>query len=240
MTFSKEHMVTLEEVTYKWQHEEQLTGTESRLFAAMLSSVTEIRWSVHFNGNRNDWGSSNNVKENLVHVLLDYIKTRKSIRVLSPRPCCHLDTPAKYKTLAASLYEYRRQFPRIVSMLIAQESGVQVMREWQSKSYNYYQLVLTPEHTELHTAMCIMRTLANEQGVLLYTNHRHSLLSECFIRLVNFRRKSPTTLTLNMIQYSGGREYTQAMYRRATMVYAASDILAVRAQTTYLYNKQYR
>jgi hypothetical protein len=240
LTFSKEHMVLLEDITYRWQRKEHITGTESKLFAAMLSSVTEMRWLVHFNGCRSDWGSSNNVKENLIIVLLDYIGTRKSIRVLSPRLCCHLDTPAKYKTLAASLYEYRRQFPRIVSMLIALESGVQVLTSWQGEAYNYYQLVHTPEHSELHKAMCIMRLLAKEQGVLLYSNHRYTLLSECFVRLVTDTRKSPTPLTLDMLRDSGGKGYTQAMYRRATMVYAASDILAVRAQVKYLTNKQYR
>ena len=171
---------------------------------------------------------------------MDYIKTRVSTRTYSPNLCCLLDVPSMYHTLAYTLNEFRRQFPRVVSVLIARECGVQVMRDWQSSSYNISQLVKSSEHYELHLALCIMRRLAKARNIQLYTVHRYELLNECFIELVHkLRSKQVRPIQLTLQSTISGGNVNRVMARRAAMVYAASDILAVRAQTTYQTNTDY-
>ena len=241
--YKPEYMVHLEDITYRWQHNQPTSGSEMREFASMIENVSFMRWRVHFNGVSSDWGCSINVKENVQLALMDYIKTRMSIRTYAPNRCCHLHTPAKYHTLAYTLNEFRRQFPRVVSCLVARECGVQIMRDWQSSSYNISQLVHSVEQYELHLALCIMRKIAKDNNVALYGLHRYELLNECFIQLVTKLRSRwvrPTQVTLKTCMISGGNVANRVMARRAAMVYAASDILAVRSHSSLQHNSNYR
>lgn len=243
--YSPAHMVILENITHRWQHNEPTTGSDMNALASMIENVSFLRWNVHFNGIKSDWGSTINVKENIPLALMDYIKTRKSIRTYSPNLCCVLDTPAKYNSLAYTLNEFRRQFPRIVSVLVARECGVQVMRDWQSSSYNISQLVHSTEHYELHLSLCLMRKLAKDKHIPLYGVHRYELLNDCFVALISKLRSKQVTkarpLTLDScMEISGGNVVNRVMARRAAMVYAASDILAVRSHSSFQHNSNYR
>jgi hypothetical protein len=159
-------------------------------------------------------------------VLMDYMLTRKSVRVKGANGYyCEVDNP-QYKTLGLILYEFRIQFPRIVSTLTAWSTGITI----NSEVANWYHLIQTTEHNELHKSLIAIRQVAKERGVELYTTHRYELLNEVWTRLYN----KPSLPLLN--QYIQSTRYR----RRAYILYAAADILAYRVKVNDdMYNKGY-
>ena len=211
----------------RWQHKEgRLNTSEQRTLHHFITSVSNDRWNRHFKNKHRDWVSTVEMRLQVPMVLMDYMLTRKSVRVKGANGYyCEVDNP-QYKTLGLILYEFRIQFPRIVSTLTAWSTGITI----NSEVVNWYQLIQTTEHNELHKSLIAIRQVAKERGVELYTTHRYELLNEVWTRLYN----KPSLPLLN--QYIQSTRYR----RRAYILYAAADILAYRVKVNDdMYNKGY-
>lgn len=207
----------------KWQRKEHITTNEQRVLHAFITSVCNDRWNRHFKKQHKDWASSTEMRLQLPIVFMDYLLTRKSIRVKGPSGYyCELDNP-QYKSLGLVLFEFRMQFPIIMSMLTAWATGISVVSRG---NCNFYQLVHCVETQELHKSLMTIRLVAKELDVPLYTTHRYELLDTAWRRL--YGSKVPN-LTSNITN--------KAYKRRAYIMYAAADILAIRVHTNYdIYN----
>jgi hypothetical protein len=224
--YTKEHGEYLSEVVTKWQQRVPLTTTEQRNFSKLVTGVCDIRWNTHFGKSKYDWGDTKIMREELPLVFLQYLSMRRSVRtyITSRVKACPIDSRV-YPSLAYVLTEFRRQFPRIVSVLTARHVGVSLLHEWEPDNVCY--MVRLPVYTELHDALCIMRRLSNDRGVPLYNNLRYNLVNDCYVEL--YRKMSPHTtpprIYDSLKRSLSSRVFTRVQLRRAIVVYAASDIL---------------
>lgn len=203
----------------RWQHKEPLTTTEQRALYTFITSVCNDRWNRHFKKKHKDWVSSTEMRLQLPIVFMDYLLTRKSIRVKGPNGYyCELDNP-QYKSLGLVLFEFRMQFPCIMSMLTAWSTGITVIS---SGNLNFYQRVHTLHTQELHKSLMMLRMVAKEDDTPLYSTHRHQLLDTAWRNLYGSKAPSLT-----------GHIMSEAYKRRAFVMYAAADILATRIHTNH-------
>lgn len=213
--YNSDTLLELSNVVHTWQHGGKLTAHESAQFSALVYNVSNDRWNRHFGNRTRDWTDTKLMREEVPLVFMQYLKMRKSVR-LAGRKCCPLDTPV-YPSLMYTLCEFRRQFPRVVSVLTANHVGVTLLQEYQPRNVCY--MVRLPIYTELHKALCIMRKIAREQGRELYGAQRHTLRREVFNALY-LGHNLPTAKEI----HDGNR----VAQRRLIVVNAASDILASR------------
>jgi hypothetical protein len=228
--YTKEHGEYLSTIVHKWQQRELLTSSEQRELSVLINGICDIRWNSHFGKSKYDWNDTKMMREELPLVFMQYLMMRKSVRTyVGKAQACLIDNNV-YPTLAYTLTEFRRQFPRIISVLTARHVGVSLLREWEPDNVCY--MVRLPAYTELHLALCIMRKLAHERNVPLYNNQRYGLVNECYIQLCH---KMAPHSTAPRIHYSLKRtlnsgNFTRVQLRRALVTYAASDILNSRVQ----------
>lgn len=203
----------------KWQHKESLSSQEQRVLYAFITSVCNDRWNRHFKKRHKDWVSSTEIRLQLPMVFMDYLLTRKSIRVKGLNGYyCELDNP-QYKSLGLVLFEFRMQFPCIMSMLTAWSTGITVIS---SGNLNFYQRVNSTQMYELHKSLMMLRMVAKEDGTPLYSTHRYQLLDIAWRNLYGSKAPSLT------------EHITSTHYkRRASIMYAAADILAMRIHTNH-------
>jgi hypothetical protein len=217
--YSADVLATLSAVVKRWQHGDTLTSHEGVLFNTLITNVCNDRWNAHFGRSKRDWTDTKLMREEVPLVFLQYLKMRKSVRLAGGK-CCPIDTPV-YPTLPLTLYEFRRQFPRIVSVLTANHVGITLLKEYEPRNVCY--MVRTPVYTDLHNALCIMRRLSREQGTLLYGPQRHTLLRDTFKAMYTGHRL-PTAKEVPT---------NRVATRRLLVVNAASDILASRSLSHY-------
>lgn len=232
--YSKEYGQHLSEVVTKWQQRIPLSSLEQRNFSQLVNDVCNIRWNSHFGRNKYDWSDTKLMRDELPLVFLQYLSMRRSVRTYITRKvqACPISDP-EYPSLAYVLTAFRRQFPRIVSVLTARHVGITMLRKWEPDNICY--MVQLPVYIELHNALCIMRKLSVDRGVNLYNNQRYGLVNECYVEL---HRKVSPNMTPPRIHDSLKRSmmsgtFTRVQLRRALVVYAASDILNSRVHAHY-------
>jgi hypothetical protein len=224
--YTKEHGEYLSEVVAKWQQRVPLTVVEQRNFSQLVTGICDIRWTAHFGKSKYDWNDTKLMREELPLVFLQYLSMRRSVRTYVTRKvqACPIDSQV-YPSLAYVLTEFRRQFPRIISVLTARHVGASLLHEWEPDNICY--MVRLPVYTELHNALCIMRKLSTDRGVPLYNNLRYGLINECYVELCRKAspRMTPPRIHDSLKKSMSSGIFTRVQLRRALVVYAASDIL---------------
>lgn len=212
--YNPDTLLQLNDIVHKWQHGNTLTPSEGGQFSTLINNVSSDRWNAHFGNSKRDWTDTKLMREEVPLAFMQYLKMRRSVRLAGGK-CCPLAEPV-YPNLMYTLHEFRRQFPRVVSVLTANHVGVTLLQEWQPRNICY--MVRLPIYTELHQALCIMRKIAREQGNQLYGAQRHTLRRDTFEQMYT-GRVLPTAKVI---------ETSRTAQRKLLVVNAASDILASR------------
>lgn len=200
-------------IVNRWQHDEQLTSYESKMFGNLVYNVANDRWNAHYGHSRRDWTDTKLIREEVPLAFLQYLKMKRSVR-LAGRNACPLNNQV-YPSLPYVMNEFRRQFPRIISVLTANHVGITLLQPYEPRNICY--MVRLPIYTELHHALCIMRRISNSMGGQVYLARRHDERLIVFRELYTMAgRNVPSDLTNRVAQ------------RRMIVVNAASDILASR------------
>lgn len=213
MRYSEDTLNQLCDIVNRWQHNEPITSYESALFSKMVYSVANDRWNAHYGKSRRDWTDTKLIKEEVPLAFMQYLKMKRSVR-LAGKIACPVDNEV-YPRLPYVLNEFRRQFPRVVSVLTCNHVGITLLKPYEPRNICY--MVRLPIYTELHHALCIMRKISNRLGGELYLARRHDERRTVFNELYTMSgRKIPTDLTTRVAQ------------RRMLVVNTASDVLASR------------
>jgi hypothetical protein len=205
----------------KWQHKEPLNPREQRAFYNFITSVCDDRWNRHFKNKHRDWPHTREAKLDLPLILMDYMKTPRSIRVKGPLGYyCDLDD-IQYKTLGLVLFEFRIQFPRIVTLVTALDSGVALLGTERS---NFYIAVLSWEYCLLHKYLVSIRKLAAERDLPLYAEHQYTMLDDVW----NMEHKLP------LLKDNRGKTIApHNQHKRLEILYAAFGILSTKVSVSH-------
>lgn len=229
--YSYDVMVHMTDVVKRWQHREPLNTEDSCSLAALINNVSRDRWNKHYGRSRRDWVDTVQIREGVPLAFIDYLMMKRSIRTYigGKQVACPVDND-EYHTLPYTLTEFRRQFPRVVSVLTANHCGITLLREWEPRNVKY--MVNTPIYTELHHALVIARSLAASTSTPLYVHHSPEFLTTCYHLLHNKlspKQQLPRYTTLHTQLQSANRVHQ----RRALAVRAASTILYSRVHAHY-------
>jgi hypothetical protein len=230
--YTKDSLQEVELVVNKWRHRELLTGREGGVLFTFVNSVSRDRWNGHFKNKRRDWVDTQDIRDNVPLAFMDYLLYPSSIRTpiinevtrrqVHVCPISPSRMEYKYPSLASTMYEFRMQFPRLVSVLQATHVGVTLLQQWQPRNYKY--MANLPDYIDLHAAMLTLRRLSNTYKVPLYDDHRYALLDTVANSINHFR--TPLMHVNHVIR--NPRNYSRVTVRRATVAVAACDVLATR------------
>lgn len=183
------------------------------MFSQMVYAVSNDRWNAHYGRSRRDWTDTKLIREEVPLAFLQYLKMKRSVRLAGKR-ACPIDNDV-YPRLPYVLNEFRRQFPRVISVLTTNHVGITLLNSYEPRNVCY--MVRLPIYTELHQALVIMRKISSMMGSELYLARRHQERLTVFNELYTMRGRSvPTDLTSRVAQ------------RRLLVVNTASDVLASR------------
>lgn len=212
--YNPETIERLTHVVNEWQNGGTVRGRDALEFNSLVQNVSTDRWNKHFGNSNRDWVDTKCIREEVPLAFLQYLKYRRSVRLAGMR-CCPLDNP-HYSSLPYVMNVFRRQFPRIVSVLTANHVGVTLLKEYEPRIIPY--MVATPIYNELHKALCIMRKIAAETNTKLYGPQRYGLISQTLREMYSNEGKQLPTLIGNRV-----------LQRRTLVVNAANDILTYRS-----------
>jgi len=230
--YSYEQLLLVEQSLNKWRARQPLTIQDGNNLEALIKNVSTDRWNKHFGRIRRDWSDTVNIRESVPFAFIDYLMMKRSVRTLVDGKliACPVDNEV-YRSLPYTLNEFRRQFPRVVSVLTSDHCGVSLLQPWEPR--NIWYKVNTPIYNELHIALCEARTLAKELNLPLYLPHTNVFLSQVLYKV--HHKLSPRRAYLSRaLQYT--RELDAAnkvRQRRAVAVRAASMILMSRVHAHY-------
>ena len=211
--YNPEIIARLTPVVTDWQHGIPIRSRDALEFNTLVTNISNDRWNAHYGKGKRDWVGTKCIREEVPLAFLEYLKYRRSVR-LAGMKCCPLDEP-HYSTLMYTMYAFRRQFPRIISVLTANHVGITLLKDYEPRTIPY--MVSLPIYTELHQALCIMRKLASESGTRLYGPQRHEIRQQVLLDMYSSKGTKLPALTNKVLQ------------RRMMAINAASDILASRS-----------
>ena len=228
-TYSPELMSELSQIVYNWQTRVHLTTSQGVKLHQLITNVSNDRWNAHFKNHGRDWQDTKVIRENVPLAFMEYLRYPRSLRTkVEGRWSCPLYVPPVYPTLPYTLYEFRRQFPRVVTVLVAQHVGVSLRHEYQPNNVRY--MVDLPIYKDLHSALCTMRNLAKRDGVDLYTTHSYKLRREVFDSLAVGKQRIYVDNPYDTVAAS---QLTRRNLRLCIAINAANDILRARSQAHY-------
>lgn len=228
-TYSAESMSELTQIVYNWQTGVPLSHTQGTKLSQLVTNVSNDRWNAHFRNHGRDWQDTKVIRENVPLAFMEYLRYPRSLRTkVEGRWSCPLHVPPVYSTLPYILYEFRRQFPRVLTILIAQHVGVSLRQVYEPNNVRY--MVDTPIYKDLHSALCTMRKVAKEQQVDLYTAHSYELRLEVFQRLAVGKHVRYLDNPYDTVEAS---QLSRSNLRMCLAINAANDILRARSQAHY-------
>jgi hypothetical protein len=152
--YSYNRMEEVQRVVDLWRYGSVLSSSEQLQLFTFIRNVTEDSWRKHFS--TLDSRPYEGVKDGLQLAFMDYLLNRKSLRSYAAnKALCCLLTPQVYHTVAYTLIEFKRQFPRVVSVLMANDVGYHLLKDYEPRNIRYQ--VAMSSHYELHTLLTVIR-----------------------------------------------------------------------------------
>jgi hypothetical protein len=231
--YNYEQLQLVEQSLNKWRARQPLSTQDGYNLETLIKNVSTDRWNKHYGRSRRDWNDTVNIRDSVPFAFIDYLMMKRSVRTLvnGKLIACPLDNQV-YRSLPYTLSEFRRQFPRVVSVLTSDHCGITLLQSWEPR--NIWYKVNTPIYSELHVALCEARTLAKSHNIPLYLPHTNEFLTQVLYRVHYKMSPKRRLLSTHTLQYT--RELDAAnrvQQRRAIAVRAASMILMSRIHSHY-------
>lgn len=157
---TKESLADDARVVEQWlQDPESLTQVEQLNLTRMVRDICVTRYNNHFKRG-DDWYESKLMREELPMVLLDYLRKPRTQYTYTTslatgkvkRVKVHTAKPI-YHTLGYRLFEFRMQFPRIISVLNAKYVGIVELQDIGC----YYSQVASSLGQDIHKSLVFIR-----------------------------------------------------------------------------------
>jgi hypothetical protein len=202
-------------VVTRWQQGERLTSAEQADLHAFTVNVTHSAWYNHFRKSTTHTHFNWELRDALPLAFLEYLKYPRSVRLAGQRACTLHER--FYPSAVQAMVVFRLQFPRILTVLTANQLGITLLKSYEPRITPYMvELII---YRDMHKALVTYRNIMNERNLRAVDLLTPEITTEVMLTL------GPLYPKIN------SRSTPQVRARRALAVNAAADTLVKLSHT---------